>query len=136
LKIKCQFLQYKICFCFAMSNYRVHWVQCSDGFIMWSMLTLYVDHNFQHQVDMSLYLDTLFWFQAHPSLFLLLNAACLAEKQQIPNSLFLVWTDINPMKCFRSTRSITLSKMALSKCCNNLNICIESSVLMEPSCGQ
>ena len=38
-------------------------------------------------VDMSLHLDTLFWFQANSSLlFLFLNAACLAEKQQIPIS--------------------------------------------------
>ena len=28
--------------------------------------------------------DTLFWFWANQSLFLLLNAACLADKQQIP----------------------------------------------------
>jgi hypothetical protein len=33
---------------------------------------------------MSLHSDTLFWFWANQSLLLLLNAACLAEKQQIP----------------------------------------------------
>ena len=36
------------------------------------------------RVDMSLYSDTLSWFRANQSLLLLLNAACLAEKQQIP----------------------------------------------------
>jgi len=35
-------------------------------------------------VDMSLHMDTLSWFQANQSLFVLLNAACLAQKQQIP----------------------------------------------------
>ena len=37
---------------------------------------------------MSSYSDTLFWFRANQSLLLLLNAACLAEKQQIPVSVF------------------------------------------------
>ena len=36
------------------------------------------------RVDMSLHLDTLFCFRANQSLLLLLNTACLAEKQQIP----------------------------------------------------
>ena len=36
------------------------------------------------RVDMSLHSDTLFWFQANQSLLFILNAACLAEKQQIP----------------------------------------------------
>ena len=34
--------------------------------------------------DMSLHSDTLFWFRANQSLLFLLNAACLAEKQQAP----------------------------------------------------
>jgi hypothetical protein len=37
-------------------------------------------------VDMSLHLDTIFWFQADQSLMFLRNAACLAQKQQIPIS--------------------------------------------------
>ena len=45
------------------------------------------------RVDMSLYSDTLFWFRANQSLFLLLNAACLAVKQQIPILMSLVWPD-------------------------------------------
>jgi hypothetical protein len=40
------------------------------------------------RIDMSLLSDTLFWFRANQSLLLLLNAACLAEKQQIPISVF------------------------------------------------
>ena len=36
------------------------------------------------QVDMSIHSDTLFWFLANQPLLFLLNAACLAEKQQIP----------------------------------------------------
>jgi hypothetical protein len=35
-------------------------------------------------VDMLLYADTLSWCLATQSLLLLLNAVCLAEKQQIP----------------------------------------------------
>ena len=37
---------------------------------------------------MLLHSDTLFWFRANQSLLFLLNAACLAEKQQIPISVF------------------------------------------------
>jgi hypothetical protein len=40
-------------------------------------------------VDMSLHLDTLFWFRAIQSLLFLLTAACLEEKQQIP--IFIVF---------------------------------------------
>jgi hypothetical protein len=36
------------------------------------------------RVEMSLHLDTLFWFRANQSLLFLLNDVCLAEKQQIP----------------------------------------------------
>ena len=41
-------------------------------------------------IDMSLHLDILFWFWASQPLFLLLGAACSAEKEQIPIS---VWPD-------------------------------------------
>ena len=40
-------------------------------------------------IDMWLHLDTLFWFRANQSLLFLLNAACLAEKQQ--NTNFIVF---------------------------------------------
>ena len=42
-------------------------------------------------VDMSLHSDTLFWFRANQSLLFLLNAAFLAEKQQIPILYSFVW---------------------------------------------
>jgi hypothetical protein len=35
------------------------------------------------RIDMSLHSVTLFWFRTNQSLLFLLNAACLAEKQQI-----------------------------------------------------
>ena len=38
----------------------------------------------QLRIDLSLHLDTLFWFWANQSLLFLLNAVCLDEKQQIP----------------------------------------------------
>ena len=55
------------------------------------------------RVDMSLHLDTLFWFQANQSLLILLNAVCLAEKQQIPILQSLVWPNRDS-----NLRSITL----------------------------
>jgi hypothetical protein len=42
---------------------------------------------------MSLHSDTLFWFRANQSLLFLLNAAFLAEKQQIPILYSFVWQD-------------------------------------------
>ena len=45
------------------------------------------------RVDLSLHSDTLFWFRANKSLLFLLNAVCLAEKQQIPILYSLVWPD-------------------------------------------
>jgi hypothetical protein len=39
---------------------------------------------FSSRVNMSLHSGTLFWFRANQFLLFLLNAACLAEKQQIP----------------------------------------------------
>ena len=48
-------------------------------------------------VDMSLLSETLFWFRAKMSLFLFLNAVCLAEKQQIPILVFgLIWPGLEP----------------------------------------
>ena len=49
------------------------------------------------RLDMLLHSDTLFWFRANPSLLFLLNAACLAEKQQIPILVFgLTWPGFEP----------------------------------------
>jgi hypothetical protein len=50
---------------------------------------LYLDsashQNNSPQLDMSLHFGILFWFRANQSLLLLLNDACLAEKQQTPD---------------------------------------------------
>jgi hypothetical protein len=51
-------------------------------------------YNNSEWVDISLYSDTLSWFWANQLLLLLINAACLMNKQQIP--IFyksLVWPD-------------------------------------------
>ena len=37
------------------------------------------------RIDMSLHSDTLSWFRSNQSLLFLLNAACLAERKQIPS---------------------------------------------------
>jgi hypothetical protein len=45
---------------------------------------VFVHWNNSPRGNMLLHSDTLSWFRANQSLLLLLNAACLAEKQQIP----------------------------------------------------
>jgi hypothetical protein len=50
-----------------------------------SWIVIVLGHwNNSPRVDMSLHPDSLFWFRANPSLLFLLNAVCIAEKQQIP----------------------------------------------------
>jgi hypothetical protein len=60
----------------------------------WYKLTLPLARwaNNSQWVDMSLHSDTLFWFRANQSLLFLLNAAFLAEKQQITNVIFFCLT--------------------------------------------
>jgi hypothetical protein len=54
--------------------------------------------NNSSQVQMSLHFDTLAWFQTNQYLPLLINAACLVEKQQIPISIFgWTWLGFEPM---------------------------------------
>jgi hypothetical protein len=60
--------------------------------LIWIFIVL-AHWNNSPRVDMSLHSDTLFWFRANQSLLFLLNAACLAEKQQIPILKSLVWPD-------------------------------------------
>ena len=48
--------------------------------LSWNFIVL-PHWNNSPRVDMSLHTDTLFWFRANQSLLLLLNEACLAEKQ-------------------------------------------------------
>ena len=63
----------------------------------------------QSRVDMSLHTDTLFWFGANQSLLFLLNAAYLAEEQQIPSSLSLVWPNRNSSPGSTATEASTLT---------------------------
>jgi hypothetical protein len=58
---------------------------------------------------MSPHLDTLSWFRANQSFLFLLNAACLAEKQQIPILQSFVWPD----RC-SNPRSTTLEASTLT----------------------
>jgi hypothetical protein len=54
--------------------------------LSWIFIVL-VYWNNSPRIDMSFHSDTLFWFRATQSLFFLLNAVCLAEKQEIPISI-------------------------------------------------
>ena len=59
---------------------------------MLSWIFLVLTHwNNSPRVDMSLHSDTLSWFRANQYLLFLLNAACLAEKQQLP--IYNLWFD-------------------------------------------
>jgi hypothetical protein len=54
------------------------------GFVLDQYNIYRLDHwNNSPRVDVSLHSDTFFWFRANQSLLLLLNAAYLAEKQEI-----------------------------------------------------
>ena len=77
-----------------------------------------LDHwNNSGLVDMLLPSDTLLWYWANQSLLFLLNAVCLAEKQQILLLLRLVWLDrgSNPQSTAfeASMLTITLSMQFL-----------------------
>ena len=63
------------------------------------------------RVDMSLHSDTLFWFRANQSLIFLLNAACLAEKQQIPILYSFAWPDrgSNPWSTALEVSTLTIT---------------------------
>jgi hypothetical protein len=59
-------------------------------------------------IDITLHSETLSWFRANHSLLLLLNAACFAEKQHIPNPIVFGLT----RPWLESTISHTQSKHA------------------------
>jgi hypothetical protein len=62
-------------------------------------------------VDMSLHANTLSWFQAKQSLLFLLNAVCLAEKQQISILYSMVWPDrgSNPRSTALEASTLTIT---------------------------
>jgi hypothetical protein len=64
----------------------------STNMLSWIFIVL-ARRNNSPRVDMSLHSDTLFWFRANQSLVFLLNAACLARKQQIPIAYPLAWAE-------------------------------------------
>jgi hypothetical protein len=64
---------------------------CSQHDKTENLLILLAHWNNNMRVDISPHSDTLSWFQANHSLLFLLNAACLAEKQQIPILYSLIW---------------------------------------------
>ena len=55
----------------------------TNNMLSWNFIVLAHWSN-SPRVDMSPHSDTLSWFRANQSLLLLLNAACLAEKQHMP----------------------------------------------------
>ena len=64
-------------------------------------------------IDMSLHYATLLRFRANQSLLLLLNAACLAEKQQISILQSLVWLDHVRCHLFSLSRAVYQIKNSL-----------------------
>jgi len=52
--------------------------------LSWIFLIVFAHWNKSPRIDMSHHSNTLYWFRANQSLLFLLNAACLAEKHQIP----------------------------------------------------
>jgi hypothetical protein len=65
------------------------------------------------QVNLSPHSDILSWFRANQSLLFLLNVACLAEKQQIPFLLSLVWLDrgLNPRSTALEASTLTITSL-------------------------
>ena len=62
-------------------------------------------------IDMSPHSDTLSWFRDNQSWLFLLNAACSAQKKQIPILWSLVWSDrgSNPLSTVLETSTLVSS---------------------------
>jgi hypothetical protein len=77
----------------------------------WIVIEL-VHWNTRPWIDMSLQSDTVFWFLSNQSLLFLLNASCLADKQQIQIVYSLVWPDrsSNPQCTTLQARTLTITQ--------------------------
>jgi hypothetical protein len=67
-------------------EYQVHSTRfwwCPIWWLIWIFILL-AHWNNSPRVNMSLHLDTLFWFQTNQRLLVLRKAVCLSEKQKIP----------------------------------------------------
>jgi hypothetical protein len=83
----------------------------------WVVFLIVLAHwNNSPRVDMLLHSDTLVWFRANQSLLFLINAACLAEKRQIPNLMSLVWHDRARPTIYRRRAHKPLCHRCGSKC--------------------
>ena len=69
-----------------MMNSTLYWTNTLNCIVI-----VLVHWNNSLRIALSLHSETLFWFRPNQSLFFLLNDAYLAEKQQIPILLPLVW---------------------------------------------
>ena len=79
-----------------MKNKNFRWDNDEVRFVLdqHDLLDFYSAHwNNSPQIDTSPHSVTLSWFRANRSLLFLLNAVCLAEMQQIPILLYLVWPE-------------------------------------------
>jgi hypothetical protein len=78
--------------------------------LSWIFIVL-ANWNNSPRVDMSIHSETLFWFRANQSFLFLLNAACLAEKQQMPILYSMVWTNpgSNPRSAALETSTLTIT---------------------------
>jgi hypothetical protein len=88
---------------------------CTKLTLSWTFIVLAHWNNSPH-IDVSLHSDTLSWFKANQSLLFLLNAACLAEKQQIPILQSSVWSDLwsNPWSTTLTESTLTLTPLMWS----------------------
>jgi hypothetical protein len=77
---------------------QIQWYDDDVCFVLDQQLGFYsvIHWNNSLWLDMTLHLDTLLRFRVNKSLLLLHKTMCLAEKQQLPILLSLVWLDRSP----------------------------------------
>ena len=96
----------------SMRSYN--FMMMSTLYYMLSWIFIMLAHwNNSQRIDMLLLLETLSWFWANQSMLLLLNAACLAEKQQIPILQSLAWPDhgSKPWSTRLKAKKLTITPM-------------------------